>query len=49
VQALPSLQLVPFVAAGFEHTPVLGLHVPATWQESLAVQVTGFEPVQTPD
>ena len=27
----PSLQLVPFVAAGFEQRPVAGLHVPATW------------------
>ena len=31
VQALPSLQLVPFAAAGFEHRPVTTLHVPATW------------------
>ena len=30
-QALPSLQAVPFAAVGFEHWPVLGLHVPATW------------------
>jgi hypothetical protein len=30
VQALPSLQLVPLVAAGFEHVPVPLLHVPAT-------------------
>jgi hypothetical protein len=30
-QALPSLHAVPFVAAGFEQTPVAGLHVPATW------------------
>jgi hypothetical protein len=30
VQALPSLQLVPFEAAGLEHAPVLALHVPAT-------------------
>ena len=28
VQALPSLQLVPFDLAGFEHVPVLVLHVP---------------------
>jgi hypothetical protein len=49
VHAFPSLQLVPFAAAGFEHTPVLVLHVPATWQASLAVHVTGLEPVQTPD
>ena len=31
VHALPSLQLVPFVAAGFEHRPVDGLQTPATW------------------
>jgi hypothetical protein len=31
VQALPSLQVVPFVALGFEQTPVAGLHVPAVW------------------
>jgi len=31
VQALPSLQLEPFAAAGFEHTPVDGLQTPATW------------------
>jgi hypothetical protein len=31
VHALPSLQVVPFAAAGFEQAPVLGLHVPAVW------------------
>ena len=31
VQALPSLQVVPLAAAGFEHAPVLGLHAPAVW------------------
>ena len=30
VHTLPSLQAVPFAAVGFEHTPVLGLQVPAT-------------------
>ena len=30
VQAFPSLQVVPLAAAGFEHTPDDGLHVPAT-------------------
>ena len=30
VQKLPSLQAVPFGAAGLEHVPVDGLHVPAT-------------------
>ena len=49
VQALPSLQDVPSAAFGFEHVPVAGLQVPATWHWSLTVQVTGLEPVQTPD
>jgi hypothetical protein len=31
VHALPSLQVVPFGALGFEHAPVAGLHTPATW------------------
>jgi hypothetical protein len=31
VQPFPSLQLVPFVATGFEQTPVAGAHVPAGW------------------
>jgi hypothetical protein len=31
VHALPSLQVVPLVASGFERAPVDGLHVPATW------------------
>jgi hypothetical protein len=48
VQALSSLQLVPFEAAGLEHEPLVGSQVPATWHWSLAVQVTGFEPVQVP-
>jgi hypothetical protein len=47
VQALPSLHEVPSGAFGFEHIPVAGLHVPTTWHESLAVQVTGLPP-QTP-
>ena len=48
VQALPSLHAVPLGAAGFEHWPVEGSHVPATWHWSLAVQITGFAPVHTP-
>jgi hypothetical protein len=48
VQALPSLQAVPFVATGFEQAPVAGSHVPATWHWSDAVQVMGLEPVQVP-
>ena len=31
VQALPSLQSVPFVAFGFEQTPVAGAQVPMMW------------------
>jgi hypothetical protein len=31
VHALPSLHVAPSLAAGFEHVPVAGLHVPATW------------------
>jgi hypothetical protein len=31
VQGLPSLQLVPLGAAGFEQVPELGSQVPATW------------------
>ena len=48
VHALPSLHAVPFVATGFEHAPVLVLHVPAAWHWSLAVHVTGFVPVHVP-
>jgi hypothetical protein len=31
VQALPSLQLVPFPLAGFEQVPEPGSQVPAVW------------------
>jgi len=48
VQAFPSLQVVPFAAAGFEHAPVLGLHAPAAWHWSLAVHTTALLPVHTP-
>jgi hypothetical protein len=48
VHALPSLHVVPFAAAGFEHAPLVGSQVPATWQASLAVHVTGFPPVHVP-
>src|SRR5205814_19761 len=48
VQALPSLQAVPLAAAGLEHSPVAGSHVPASWHWSEAVQVTGFLPPQLP-
>ena len=48
VQALPSLQALPSGFAGFEHEPVAGSQVPASWHESAPPQVTGFAPVQTP-
>src|SRR3989441_129540 len=48
VQALPSVHGVPFVAAGEEQLPVAGVHVPATWHWSRAVQVTGLLPTQLP-
>src|SRR5208283_4637668 len=47
-QGLPSLQVVPSGAAGLEHVPLPGSHVPATWHWSLAVHAIGFEPVQVP-
>jgi hypothetical protein len=48
VQALPSLHVVPFAAAGFEHAPLVGSQVPTTWHWSDAVQVTGLPPTQLP-
>jgi hypothetical protein len=48
VQALPSSHVVPSGAGGLEHSPVAGLHAPAAWHESAAVQRTGPAPVQTP-
>jgi hypothetical protein len=48
VHAFPSLHPSPFPAFGFEHVPVEGLHVPATWHWSIAVQVTGLPPVHMP-
>jgi hypothetical protein len=48
VQALPSLQVVPFAFGGFEHWPLAGSHTPTSWHWSEAVQTTGFAPVQVP-
>src|SRR5438552_3285026 len=47
VQALPSLHAVPFGAGGFEHVPVAGSQVPASWHWSWAVHATGV-PEQEP-
>jgi hypothetical protein len=46
--AFPSLQVVPSATVGFEQTPVDGLHVPAAWHWSDAVQVTVLPAVQDP-
>jgi hypothetical protein len=48
VQALPSLQAVPFALAGFEQMPLAGSQAPAVWHWSGVAQVTGFVPVQAP-
>src|SRR6185295_8731060 len=48
LQASPSLQVLPLGASGVEHIPLAGLHVPATWHWSLAVQTTGLPPTQAP-
>jgi hypothetical protein len=48
VHALPSLQALPFGLAGFEQMPVDGLHAPASWHWSDAVQTTGFAPKHAP-
>src|SRR5258705_364724 len=48
VRALVCLRAVPLGAAGFEQLPDAGSHVPATWHWSLALQMTGLLPVQTP-
>jgi hypothetical protein len=41
---LPSSHDVPIGFCGFEHTPVHGSHVPASWHWSLAMHVIGFAP-----
>jgi hypothetical protein len=48
VQALLSLQTVPFGADGFEHAPVVGLQVPGVWHTSGALQRTGWPMVHRP-
>src|SRR5882672_7547215 len=48
VHPSPSLQDVPSGAAGSEHTPVAGAHVPTPWHASLAVHTTAFAPTQAP-
>lgn len=48
VQALLSEQVVPFGADGFEQLPSTVLQTPAMWHWSVAPQVFGEPPVQTP-
>jgi hypothetical protein len=48
VQPLLSLHAVPLAFAGFAHTPVAVLQVPALWHWSCAEHVTGFAPKQAP-
>src|SRR5438552_1278666 len=48
VHASPSSHVLPFGFAGFEHTPVAGLHVPASWHSSCAAQTTGAPGTQLP-
>ncbi len=48
VHALPSLQAVPFGAAGFEQWPVDESQVPAMWHPSEAVQTTELPPMHAP-
>src|SRR5256885_783004 len=45
--AVPSFQVVPLAAAGFEQLPVAGSQVPARWHGSDAGHVTAV-PAQTP-
>jgi len=49
VQALPSLQAVPFAAGGLLHIPVVGSQTPATWHGSRGLQVTLPPAMQVPD
>jgi hypothetical protein len=39
---------VPFAATGLLQMPVVVLHVPAVWHESIAEQTTGFDGVHVP-
>ena len=48
VQALASSQALPAALSGFEQTPVVESHVPASWHWSFGVQMTGSAPVQDP-
>lgn len=49
VQVFWSLHDAPSPFGGFEHVPVPMLHVPTSWQSSMAVHTTWFAPVHAPD
>jgi hypothetical protein len=44
----PPIAQNPLFSVGVEHAPVVALQVPAVWQESGAVHVTGFAPTHAP-
>jgi hypothetical protein len=48
MQRFVPAQAVPSALGGFEHWPLVGSHVPATWHGSEAVQTTGFDPTHAP-
>jgi hypothetical protein len=48
VQTLCVLHEVPSGRLGLLHAPVAGLHVPAEWHWSLAMQTTGALPMHAP-
>src|SRR5689334_4233549 len=48
LEHVPPAHEVPSAAFGFEHVPVPALQVPATWQASSGVHVTGLLPVHVP-
>ena len=48
MHALPSLQVVPFDNAGFEHAPLAGSQTPAAWHWSPATQMIGLVPAHVP-
>src|SRR5262249_44073222 len=48
VHALPSSHAAPSGPGGFEHAPVAGSHMPATWHASCAMHATGAPAGQTP-
>ena len=48
VQPLPSSQVEPFPLIGFEHAPVSGSQVPASWHWSDAAHTIGLAPTHAP-